>query len=139
MASNPDGQVVRSERATLVCNSIGSISGLQAAADRPDMVDGVMIVNPNFRELHEAEQPDLLRPLVMPVLAVVQSALRTRGQALFDALAKPDTVKQILKEPYCDPATVRTVPFSCRCLLRSSPSPPLDGGRPSLLAQTPLR
>jgi len=99
-------QVVRSERATLVCNSIGSISGLQAAADRPDMVDGVMIVNPNFRELHAAEQPDLLRPLVMPALAAVQRALRSRGQVLFDALAKPDTVKQILKEPYFDSQTV---------------------------------
>ena len=31
-------------------------------------------------------------------------AERERGKALFDALAKPGTVKQILLEPYHDPA-----------------------------------
>jgi pimeloyl-ACP methyl ester carboxylesterase len=36
----------------------------------------------------------------MPVIQQIQKLLRTRGQPLFDALAKPNTVKQILKEPY---------------------------------------
>lgn len=64
--------MVGAERATLVCNSIGSISGLQAAVDRPDIVDGVLIVNPNFRELHSAEQPDFLRPFLTPLVSMVQ-------------------------------------------------------------------
>jgi len=63
---------------------------------------GVAIVNPNFRELHVSEQPALLRPLLVPVIGAVQRALRERGQPLFDALAKPATVQQILKEPYFD-------------------------------------
>lgn len=88
----PNGQV------TLVANSIGSISALQAAIDAPDRVSGVAIVNPNFRELHVSEQPSFLRPVV----SAVQAALRKYGQPLFDSLAKPSTVKQILKEPYFD-------------------------------------
>jgi len=93
-------QVVEAEAATLVCNSIGSISGLQAAVDRPNLIKGVMIVNPNFRELHVAEQPMPLRPLT----AAVQRFLRESpiGQRLFDTLATQATVKQILKEPYYD-------------------------------------
>ena len=87
---------------TLVANSIGSISALQAALDKPERVNGVAIVNPNFRELHSAEQPALLRPIIMPIVEGVQRTLREKGQGLFDALANPGTVKQILKEPYYD-------------------------------------
>ena len=99
-------EVVGTERATLVANSIGCISALQASADRPELFDGVFLVNPNFRELHAAEQPALLRPVVVPVVAAVQRALRAYGQGLFDALANPPTVKAILKEPYEDEAAV---------------------------------
>ena len=95
-------EVVGAEDVTVVANSIGSISALQAAIDRPDRVSGVAIVNPNFRELHVSEQPDLLRPIAVPIVSAVQRALRENGQPLFDALAKPSTVKQILKEPYYD-------------------------------------
>lgn len=83
-------------KATLVCNSIGCVSGLQAALDAPGLFDGVLCVSPNFRELHVAEAP----ALAMPAVRAVQSLLRAKGQGLFDALAKPGTVKQILKEPY---------------------------------------
>lgn len=86
----------------LVCNSIGTISGLQAAVDRPDLFNGVLSVNPNFRELHVAEVPGFVQPIV----GAVQSALRKYGQPLFDSLANPGTVKQILKEPYNDASQV---------------------------------
>lgn len=86
----------------LVANSIGSISGLQAALDEQELFSGLMILNPNFRELHVAEQP----PFITPIVSAVQGWLRSNGQPLFDFLAKPDTVKQILKEPYHDPDTV---------------------------------
>ena len=95
-------EVMSSDSVTLVANSIGTISCLQAAVDRPEQFNGVFVVNPNFRELHSAEQPALLRPLLVPLVAAVQRALRENGQPLFDALAKPGTVKQILREPYCD-------------------------------------
>lgn len=97
-------QVICAERVTLVCNSIGSISSLQAAVDRPELVNGVMLVSPNFRELHAAESPAAARPFV----SLVQALLRETpvGKALFDACANPATVKTILKVPYCDTAQV---------------------------------
>lgn len=83
---------------TLVCNSIGTISSFQAVMDTPDIFNGVFVICPNFRELHSAEVP--LPSLSMPVIRSVQGSLRRWGQAAFDALAKLDTVKQILREPY---------------------------------------
>jgi len=86
------------QQVTLVSNSIGTISSLQAVLDKPDMFRGVFVVSPNFRELHSAEVP--FSNLAMPVIRTVQKWLRTEGQPLFDTLAKPGIVKQILKEPY---------------------------------------
>jgi pimeloyl-ACP methyl ester carboxylesterase len=83
---------------TLVSNSIGTISALQSVLDRPDLYNGVFIVSPNFRELHSAEIP--FANIAMPAIRKIQSLLRSKGQGLFDALAKPNTVKQILMEPY---------------------------------------
>jgi len=85
-------------KTTLVCNSVGTISSLQAAKDYSDLFNGVFIINPNFRELHTAEVP--FPKLSMPFVRLLQSYLRTRGQGLFEALANPKTVTQILKEPY---------------------------------------
>lgn len=86
------------ETITLVSNSIGTISSLQAVLDEPDQFNGVFVISPNFRELHSAEVP--FSGVTMPVLRRVQSLLREKGQIAFDALAKPDTVKTILQEPY---------------------------------------
>lgn len=83
---------------TLVSNSIGTISALQAVIDEPDLYTGVCVVTPNFRELHSAEIP--FPQFSMPLVRVVQKTLREKGQGLFDALATPSTVKAILKEPY---------------------------------------
>jgi len=97
LASFFPGQQQRSP-ITLVSNSIGTISALQAVIDEPDLYTGVCVVTPNFRELHSAEIP--LPQLSMPVVRTIQKTLREKGQGLFDALAKPDTVREILKEPY---------------------------------------
>jgi pimeloyl-ACP methyl ester carboxylesterase len=91
-------QNINKKPITLVCNSIGTISALQAVIDAPDLYTGVCVVTPNFRELHSAE---IAFPLVtMPLVRTIQRTLREKGQPLFDALAKPKTVKQILMEPY---------------------------------------
>ena len=95
-------EVARADRASIVANSIGCIASLQAAIDCPALFDGVLMVCPNFRELHVAESPALLRP----VTAAVQAGLRRFGQSLFDAVAQPDTVKAILRTPYYDDALV---------------------------------
>eukprot|EP00559_Dactyliosolen_fragilissimus_P003146 CAMPEP_0184865944 /NCGR_PEP_ID=MMETSP0580-20130426/19871_1 /TAXON_ID=1118495 /ORGANISM="Dactyliosolen fragilissimus" /LENGTH=444 /DNA_ID=CAMNT_0027365347 /DNA_START=70 /DNA_END=1401 /DNA_ORIENTATION=- len=85
-------------KVTLVSNSIGTISSLQSVLDTPHLFDGVFVVNPNFRELHSAEVP--FSNIAMPVIRTVQKTLREKGQPLFDLLAKPNTVTQILQEPY---------------------------------------
>jgi pimeloyl-ACP methyl ester carboxylesterase len=84
--------------ATLVCNSIGTMTALQAVLDTPELYKGVFCVSPNFRELHSAEVA--FPKLTMPVLRQTQSLLRRYGQIAFDALAKPATVKTILETPY---------------------------------------
>lgn len=88
----------RTSKATLIANSIGTISSFQCMIDAADIFNGVCVVNPNFRELHSAEIP--LPGLAMPVIRTVQKLLRENGQGLFDSLAKKDIVAQILKEPY---------------------------------------
>lgn len=87
-----------SPKVTLVANSIGTMSSLQSILDEPNLFNGCFIINPNFRELHMAEIP--LSPLTMPLVRQVQSLLRNNGHGLFASLAKPNTVKQILQEPY---------------------------------------
>ena len=93
-------QVVKKEGVTLVSNSIGTISVLQAIIDAPksNLYSGACVVTPNFRELHSAEMA--FPQLAMPIVRFIQKNLREKGQSLFDALATPKTVKEILKEPY---------------------------------------
>jgi pimeloyl-ACP methyl ester carboxylesterase len=88
------------EPVTLVSNSIGTITCLQSVldCDCPTLYNGLFCINPNFRELHSAEVP--FSNISMPIVRAIQATLRSNGQILFDALAKPNTVKQILMEPY---------------------------------------
>lgn len=79
-------------------NSIGTSSALQAVIDSPEKYTGVCVVTPNFRELHSAEIP--LPQFSMPLVRFIQKSLREKGQGLFNLLATPKTVKEILKEPY---------------------------------------
>ncbi len=93
-SSNSDS----SKRVTLVSNSIGTISSLQSVIDEPNLYNGILVINPNFRELHSAEVP--FSSISMPLVRTLQSSLRTNGHGLFKTLATPSTVKTILKEPY---------------------------------------
>lgn len=95
MKNNDDDK----KKVSLVCNSIGTMSSLQAVIDSPDLYNGVLSISPNFRELHSAEVP--MSQITMPLLRRFQKSLRESfGQPLFDALAKPEIVKKILMEPY---------------------------------------
>ena len=87
-----------SKPVTLVANSIGTMSSLQSVIDEPDLFNGVVVINPNFRELHMAEVP--FSKLTMPLVRQIQSLLREKGHGLFKTLATPQTVTEILKEPY---------------------------------------
>ena len=91
---HPDGK----KKVTLVANSIGTMSSLQSILDEPDLFNGCFVINPNFRELHSAEVP--LSQLTMPLIRQIQGLLREKGHGLFKTLATPETVTEILKEPY---------------------------------------
>lgn len=88
----------KKKKVTLVANSIGTMSSLQSILDEPQLFNGCFVINPNFRELHSAEVP--FTKLTMPLVRQIQSLLRTKGHGLFETLATPNTVKEILKEPY---------------------------------------
>lgn len=87
-----------SKPVTLVANSIGTMSSLQSVIDEPNLFNGVVVINPNFRELHMAEVP--FSKLTMPLVRQIQSLLRNKGHGLFKSLATPQIVTEILKEPY---------------------------------------
>jgi pimeloyl-ACP methyl ester carboxylesterase len=84
---------------TLVANSIGTMSSLQAVLDHNSLFNGVFVICPNFRELHSAEVS--IPSITMPIVRFQQRLLRdVIGQPLFHALAKPEIVRFILKTPY---------------------------------------
>jgi pimeloyl-ACP methyl ester carboxylesterase len=100
--------------AFIASNSVGGIAALQAAADDAAafpsdavadasarrLVRGVVLLDVSLRELHASKQPPPLRPLV----SAFQRALRTTplGLAFFGQVAKPDTVRAVLREAYGD-------------------------------------
>ncbi|CAJ1350969.1 unnamed protein product, partial [Effrenium voratum] len=88
----------------LVGNSLGSLVSLQAAIDSPNVVRGLLLVNPRFRQEHVSEAPAVARP----VISWVQRVLRETpvGGWLFNALSTEAAVTEILKEPYYDSSQV---------------------------------
>jgi len=96
-------EVIKS-KSYLIGNSLGSLIGLQAAIDRPDLMPGVLLVNPRFRQEHVSEAPPLARPFIGGVQALLRET--PVGAWLYDALANKAVVKQILKEPYYDESQV---------------------------------
>jgi pimeloyl-ACP methyl ester carboxylesterase len=91
--------VIDDERGVLiVCNSVGSVAGLQAALDNAEAVRGVMLLDPSLRMLHVRRQ----NPLQVPLTSALQTLLRETpvGLAFFDAVAKPNAVRNVLKQAY---------------------------------------
>lgn len=99
------------EPAFIMCNSVGGVAGLQAAVDKPSSCRGVVCINPSLRGLHIKKQPELIKPFVK----ILQNTLRTTdiGQKFFKNVARAETVKNILKEAYGDPATVTDELVEC--------------------------
>lgn len=95
------------EAAFLVGNSIGCIVVMQTAVTHPDLVRGVVQLNCSLRLLHDKRretQPWLKRmgaPILQNLLGV-----KPIGDFFFQQLATPNTVRGILKQAYCNAATV---------------------------------
>ena len=92
------------EPAFVACNSVGGVAGLQVAVDAPEKVRGLALINISLRGLHVTKQPAIIRPFVK----AFQQTLRETalGKSFFASVAKPRTVRNILKEAYGDSAQV---------------------------------
>eukprot|EP01024_Parvocaulis_polyphysoides_P028463 TRINITY_DN2574_c1_g1_i1.p2 TRINITY_DN2574_c1_g1~~TRINITY_DN2574_c1_g1_i1.p2 ORF type:complete len:351 (-),score=31.81 TRINITY_DN2574_c1_g1_i1:214-1266(-) len=92
------------DKVFLVCNSVGGVSGLQAAVMDPQLIQGVMVINISLRKLHINNQPLLMQPLVSGFQFLLRET--AFGSLFFNSVAKKDTVSKILKQAYSDPDTV---------------------------------
>lgn len=92
-------EVIADPRGALcVCNSVGSVAGLQAALDDSAAFRGVFLLDPSLRMLHVRRQ----NPLQVPLTSALQTVLRETplGLAFFDAVAKPNAVRNVLRQAY---------------------------------------
>ena len=48
----------------LVGNSAGGLVALQTAVTRPDLIQGLLLLDCSMRHMHERNQPPLLHPLI---------------------------------------------------------------------------
>uniref|UniRef100_A0A7S3YXF2 AB hydrolase-1 domain-containing protein n=1 Tax=Lotharella globosa TaxID=91324 RepID=A0A7S3YXF2_9EUKA len=87
-----------------VCNSVGSVAGLQAAVLDPSITDGVMLLDPSLRMLHWRKQFPLQRPLT----SALQTVLRETelGRWFFSQVATPKGVRSVLQQAYHNPNAV---------------------------------
>lgn len=92
------------EPVTLVSNSVGGIASLEAAIMQPDLVHSIQLMDISLRMLHTDRQPVWQRPLT----TAFQKLLREgpAGRWFFSQVAKPETVKNILRQAYGDPQRV---------------------------------
>jgi len=95
----------------IIANSVGGLVALQIATQARSKVRGVQLLNISLRMLHASKQSPLLRPAV----AAFQRALRETqlGQAFFGMVAKPQAVKNVLRQAYHDPETVTDELVEC--------------------------
>ena len=91
----------------LVANSVGCVAALEAARTRPDLIQGIILIDISLRLLHVKKQ----NPLARPFVSALQTVLRETGvgKAFFDSVAKPETIKNILMQAYAGPVDDETV------------------------------
>jgi pimeloyl-ACP methyl ester carboxylesterase len=89
------------ESVLLIANSIGCVAIMQAAVDEPELVQGVALLNCSLRLLHERKQAT--QPWFKRIgTPIVQQVLQNKaiGNFFFSQLARPTTVKNILRQAY---------------------------------------
>ncbi|KAA0040105.1 pheophytinase [Cucumis melo var. makuwa] len=90
--------------AFFICNSIGGVVGLQAAIMKPQICNGIVLLNISLRMLHIKKQPWYGKPFIRSF----QNLLRNTalGKYFFRAVATPESVKNILCQCYHDTSQV---------------------------------
>lgn len=96
-------EVIKSE-AFFICNSIGGLVGLQAAAMEPQKCKGIFLLNISLRMLHISKQPWFGRPFIKSFQSLLRNTVI--GKLFFSAVATPESVKNILCQCYHDTSAV---------------------------------
>ena len=115
-------EVVRpgSRKVMLVCNSVGSIAGLQAIYDRDGKgYGGIMLMNPALREQHEKKLAWYTRPFFTLVARLLRET--PLGTLFFKLLSTPFIVSFVLKMAYHDDSKVTDE--LVQCLLEPARTP----------------
>lgn len=94
-------QAIIGEPTFLVGNSIGCIVAMQAATMAPDQVLGLVVLDCSLRLLHDRKRATLpwYRSAPTPLLQAILN-YKPIGQFFFSRLAKPTTLKNILRQAY---------------------------------------
>ncbi|CAN1315842.1 Pheophytinase, chloroplastic [Linum perenne] len=95
---------VVNDEAFYICNSIGGLVGLQAAVMEPQTCKGIVLLNISLRMLHIKKQPWFGRPFIRSFQNILRNT--TLGKFFFNAVAKPESIKNILRQCYHDTTQV---------------------------------
>ncbi|CAN0927309.1 Pheophytinase, chloroplastic, partial [Linum grandiflorum] len=95
---------VVNDEAFFICNSIGGLVGLQAAVMEPLRCKGIVLLNISLRMLHITKQPWFGRPFIRSFQNILRNT--ALGKFFFNAVAKPESVKNILRQCYHDTSQV---------------------------------
>ncbi|KAG2646376.1 pheophytinase, chloroplastic-like isoform X1 [Panicum virgatum] len=96
-------EVVKSE-AFFICNSIGGVVGLQAAVMEPQKCKGIVLLDISLRMLHIKKQPWFGKPFIKSFQSLLRNTIV--GKLFFNAVATPESVKNILCQCYHDTSAV---------------------------------
>ncbi|EER97430.1 hypothetical protein BDA96_02G368200 [Sorghum bicolor] len=96
-------EVVQSE-AFFICNSIGGVVGLQAAVMEPKKCKGIVLLDISLRMLHITKQPWFGKPFIKSFQSLLRNTIV--GKLFFNAVATPESVKNILCQCYHDTSAV---------------------------------
>ncbi|KAF0905887.1 hypothetical protein E2562_008915 [Oryza meyeriana var. granulata] len=96
-------EVVKS-KAFFICNSIGGLVGLQAAVMEPQKCKGMFLLNISLRMLHISKQPWFGKPFIKSFQSLLRNTVI--GKLFFNAVATPESVKNILCQCYHDTSAV---------------------------------
>ncbi len=100
-------QHIIGEPVFLVGNSIGCIVALQAAVTETELIKGIILLNCSLRMLHDRKRASLpwpqrtFSPWFQKILAI-----QPIGHFFFARLARPQVIRNILKQAYAKPEAV---------------------------------
>ena len=91
----------------LISNSVGGVAALQSAVTRPDLIEGVVLINISMRKLHLKKQSVFIRPVVKAIQTILRET--DIGNFFFQTVATPNAIRNILNQAYGYQGTSKSV------------------------------